>query len=614
MLAKASAQHENKDGGAQVPRATPGESRADTGGGIRAYSVGPAPPSGALRLHLNEYRYPHPPEVVAALRDAVTAIPAEDLLTNYQSGPDPALAEDLARYVGAPSARNILITPGSDEALRAIIDTSGLRGHRSVVMGVPGYTNFEHYARLKALEVVTYAVGLATSPADHEASLRYHADRLAAGCLVYLCSPNNPTGDLWAGDVVAALAAEYPKSLFLVDEAYVEFASVGAPEAAEMPDAPALNARSLVPVALAAENVVVTRTLSKAFGLAAMRIGYAVGLPKIIGELNVAVSPKAFGPVASLVARAALRHLGHYRRTALAARAEAASLVAALKAAGWWALDTPGNFFLVYVAAAASVSATLAARGIQVRNRDDLPGLAGFVRITAGTAEDSAAVLAAFAEMAPPTEAPPQTLYTSKGHVAGCKALMKRTLQVLRASGVEFFATAGTMLGMLRHGGMIPWDDDGDLAYVRDPAHDQGLDLVAQFRAAGLTFQRNRTDAYWQVGTNEPGTVISPVHVDFFSFREVRGPDGSVAYELDDERFRHEKPDSPQASCDTRYSAAELYPLRTDFRYYGEMLPIPAQTEAVLRRALGPDFMTTAKVRRSDGPFVAFALRDLTPA
>jgi hypothetical protein len=338
-----------------------------------------------------------------------------------------------------------------------------------------------------------------------------------------------------------------------------------------------------------------------------MRIGYAVGLPKIIGELNVAVSPKAFGPVASLVARAALRHLGHYRRTALAARAETASLVAALKAAGWWALDTPGNFFLVYVAAA-SVSATLAARGIQVRNRDDLPGLAGFVRITAGTAEDSAAVLAAFAEMAPPTEAPPQTLYTSKGHVAGCKALMKRTLQVLRASGVEFFAMAGTMLGMLRHGGMIPWDDDGDLAYVRDPAHDQGLVLVAQFRAAGLTFQRNRTDAYWQVGTNEPGTVISPVHVDFFSFREVRGPDGSVAYELD-ERFRHEKPDSPQASCDTRYSAAELYPLRTDFRYYGEMIPMPAQTEAVAAPGARPRLYDDR-----EGPAQRRPLRGVRPA
>jgi histidinol-phosphate/aromatic aminotransferase/cobyric acid decarboxylase-like protein len=589
-------------------------SAAQPGAAVQAYSVGPAPPIWARRLHLNEYRYPHPPEVVDALRLGVAAAPVEDLLTNYQAGPDPALAEDLARYVGAEGARNVLITPGSDEALRAIIDTCGLRGHREVVMGVPGYTHFEHYARLSGLLVVTYAIGLATEAADHEASLRYHADRLARGCLVYLCNPNNPTGDLWAGDVVAALAAEYPKSLFLIDEAYVEFASVAAPNAAGLPDAAALNARSLVPVALAAENVVVTRTLSKAFGLAAMRIGYAVGLPKVIGELSVAVSPKAFGLTAALVARAALRHLGHYRHAALAARAEAAALVAALRAAGWWALDTAGNFFLVYVGDAATVTASLAARWIQVRDRDALPGLAGFVRITAGSAEDSAAILAAFGELTPPAEAPPQTLYTCKGHVAACKTLMKKTVQVLRAEGVEFFATAGTMLGMYRHGGMIPWDDDGDLAYVRDPARDQGLDLVAPFRAAGLTLQRNRTNAYWQVGTNEPGAVISPVHVDLFSFRAVHEPDGSLAYELDDERFRHEKPDSPQASCDTRYAAAELYPLRSDFRFYDEVIPMPAQTEAVLRRALGPDFMTTAKVRRGEGPYAAFSLRDLSPA
>jgi histidinol-phosphate aminotransferase len=600
-------------------------------GAWRGYSVGPAPPPGARRLHLNEYRYGHPPGVVEALWEALDAGRAESLLTQYQTGPDAALAEDLARYVNAPTAQHVLLTAGSDEALRAVLDTCRLRGHTAVLFGVPGYTHFEHYARLAGLELVAYPIGLTTPPEQHEAALRYYADLLAAGCLVYLGSPNNPTGDMWSLAVVVRLAGEYPRSLFLVDEAYVEFASaaevagrghdeeLAQETGASWPLVAALNVRSVVPAALAFPNVVVTRTLSKAFGLAALRVGYAVGRPETLELLRKAVSPTAYSPLAAPVARAALRRLDHYYRAAAAAAREGRAAVTALRGLGWWALGTPGNFYLVYVGDAPRAAARLRELGIMARCRGELPGLAGFVRLTAGSAEDSRAVLAAFGALVPPPLAPPQLLYTPKGTIAAIKALMKATLGVLAAAGVQVWAQGGTMLGMFRHrsglipGGAVPWDDDGDVAYARGPGGEDPLAALGDaFAAARLTLQRNRTGAYWQAGVNAPGTAISPVHIDIFSY-SASGEGGDLRYVLDDERFCEEDPGSPQAHCNTKYAHAELFPLSTAYRFYDLVIPMPAESERVLRRALGDDFMRVARIR-APGGLVELPLEDLTPA
>lgn len=588
---------------------------------LKAYSVGDSVPPGVLRLHLNEFRYPHAPDVLMALSAGVSAPGADQrLLTEYQAGPDPRLLDELARYVGLPpgeaSRGSILLAPGSDEILRAIIDTSELRGHRTVIMGTPGYTHFEHFARLRGLEVRTYAIGLQTPPWEHESSLRYHDDAMAAGCLVYLCSPNNPTGDLWRWEAIDRLSAQYPRSLFLLDEAYIEFASADAGEGLEPPArcGDPLNRCSVTPDSVARPNVIVTRTMSKAFGLAAMRVGYAVGHPDLIRSVGLAVSPKAFWPLATDVAIAALRAAPHYLAAARQARAEARRVVSALSRAGWWALDSPANFYLVWVGDTAAAVSRLRLSGVQIRDRHSLPGLAGFVRLTAGCEADSEAVLAAFRGLAPPLVTPPQQIYTPKGRVAEIKSLLRSVLGVCRGAGVPVWAHGGTLLGAVRHRGMIPTDDDADLAYERPEAGPDPLGgLVPVFRAVGLTLQRNRTDAYWQVGTNFPGDPISDAHVDIFSCRRGVEPDGSVRIRVEDPRFAQEDPLCGQAHCNTSYSPEELWPLRT-LPFYDLAIDVPARCEGALARALGPDYMTVARARcPASGP-LAFALEDPSPA
>lgn len=596
--------------------------------GLRAYSVGAEVPAHVRRLHLNEFRYPHPPAVLAALGEAVA--PGEgagDLLARYQAGPDPALLGALARYTGAPGPEHLVLAPGSDEALRAVIDLCGHRGHRAVLMGVPGYTHFEHYVRLRGMDLVTWAMGIEPDEPGHEEALRYHDPLLRSGCLVYLCSPNNPTGTMWSWEAVERLSLDYPLSVFLLDEAYIEFASawkakipdshwegLDRPGEIEMASA-AFNLRSLARLAWGSPNIVVTRTMSKAFGLASLRIGYAVGCADLIRSLGVAISPKAFSPVAARVAIAALEESRYYLGRAHAALDEMRAVVQALRSQGWWVRETRANFYLVYAGADGPASSRLVSRlleaGVQARDRGSLPCLAGFVRLTAGSPEDSEAVLRAFSGASPPPERPLQLDYTPKGTVAQVKGLTRRALAVLEAAGVRVWAQSGTMLGIARHSGMIPTDDDADLAYLRSSSEDPMAPLTAAFRDAGLILQRNRTDAYWQVGTNAPGETISPVHVDVFSYREVPGAAGPT-YVLEDPRFRDEDPTSPEAHCNTQYTHEELYPLRPG-KYYDMEILMPAQSEAVLRRALGPDCMSVIRARTSSGLRTA-ELVDLTPA
>lgn len=610
-----------------------GESSSSAAGGIKAYSVGAPVPKGTRRLHLNEFRYAHSPKVLAALRTAVTEIDSDTLLTHYPSGADEALVGRLANYVGnGATSANLIVAAGSDEVLRAVIDTCGIRGHNKLLMGVPGYTHFEHYARLRGLEIVSYSIvgpSICLTHDEHLASLLYYDYLLADGCLVYLCSPNNPTGDVWSKESVDKLARKYPKSFFLLDEAYIEFISVEtsagsvqtcradyASEARDEAIAGAMNDASVTPIALSLPNVVVARTMSKAFGLASLRVGYAIANAKTIAALQVAVSPKAFGPIAARVACAALDDLGHYLRTTWETRQQTTLAVRALKKLGWTCADGRGNFFLVYVGDPTAISEKLAKHGVQVRNRDDLPGLSGLIRVTAGTGEDTSAVISAFETLTKPSVPPIQSFYTPKNIMASIKTLTRSVVRVLEESKTEFWAQGGTMLGIVRHRGIMQWDDDCDLAYRRGSAGEDAVGMLkGAFADKGLTLQRNRTDAYWQVGTNDPGRSISPVHIDIFSYSLV-GSGASACYLLDDPRFREEDPASQRAHCNTKYTSDELFPLRT-VSFYDYSMRIPHRSEDVLARALGPDYMTVAKIRTEDaegGSHASYEIRDLSPA
>jgi len=580
---------------------------------LQPYSLGDPVPSSCSRLHLNEFRGLHPDAVTATFAMATE----ETSMARYSPGSPPVLAEAIAKFVGVPGPNNVLVTAGSDEALKAIIDTCGLRNQRTVIVGVPTYTHFLHFANLSGLRVVEFSMGLHTPIGVRADLIRLHHRYLVEGAVVYLVSPNNPTGEKWCqGGVVPELARDYPNSLFIIDEAYIEFASVShylsAAEASTMPDPRvAFNGLSMAAVATTAPNIVVTRTFSKTFGLAALRVGYAVGDPDTIARLRLAVNPKSMSVPSALTAVAALGCLDKYLTQTVSTVNWMRRSVTVLHDKGWRVVPTPGNFFLLYVADTSSIVKFLRERGVAVRDRSHLPGLDGFIRVSGGSPDDCSRLLRALKCIPPPPVVPLQDYSVDKRKVLGLRKFMPRVLSALSEAGLrDVWLHGGSLLGAVRHGGLIPWDDDIDLAYL-----DADIDLgkhIELFGEQGLTLQRNRTDAYWQVGTNEPGKVISPLHVDLFP-QVKRDEGGKTFYVCTDPRFREEVPDDPNAHCNFKYRAGDIFPLRPA-RFYDLDVKMPAKSEALLARALGPDYMKVAKVRKPGGGLATYSIRDYSPA
>ncbi len=183
--------------------------------------------------------------------------------------------------------------------------------------------------------------------------------------LIYVCSPNNPTGALTSDDALCTLLSR-TRGLVLLDEAYAEFVSGGA--------APAPRAHP---------RLVVARTFSKAWGLAGLRVGWASGAPDAIARLNAIRAPYR---LAALAERAAALALDHDAAWVAARAAEAVAardrFTQALLACGVRVLPSRANFVLLPVRDAAASAAALAARGVRVRPCAALAGIGDALRVT----------------------------------------------------------------------------------------------------------------------------------------------------------------------------------------------------------------------------------------
>jgi histidinol-phosphate aminotransferase len=346
-----------------------------------------------MRLNVNENPYPPSDAVVADIADAVAE--AAHGLNRYPDRDFGELRAALADYLRVESGvalapTQIWAANGSNEVMLHLLQAFGGTG-RSVLSFAPTYSMYPEYAR-------DSLTGWIAGRREEDFSLdpEYARAQVAAyrPAVILLASPNNPTGTALPLSTIEAICEAATTtgptgadgaptaSVVVVDEAYGEFRRAGTPSA--------LDLLERFP------HLAVSRTMSKAFGMAGLRLGYLAAAPALVDMLRVVRLPYHLSAVTQAAALAALRHGTELMAQVASLRAERDDLVAWLRGHGLQVADSDANFvFFGVFEDRHAVWNGLLERGVLIRE----VGPAGWLRVSVGTPQETAAFKAALEEV-----------------------------------------------------------------------------------------------------------------------------------------------------------------------------------------------------------------------
>ena len=328
----------------------------------------------AVRLNTNEAPLPPPDEWLAALAAELGQI----AFNRYPDRHATELRRALAQFHGVRTEQ-VFCANGSNEVLQSLCLAYGGPG-RSVAVFEPTYALHSHIAHLTGTEVFE-GQRRPDFSLDLDAVGELISER--SPTLTFLCSPNNPTGLAEAPATVRAVLSE-ASGLLVVDEAYGQFADWSALSLVD-DDTP----------------LVVTRTFSKTWSMAAARLGYLVGPEQVVTDLERVVLPYHLDAVKQAGGRLALRYVGEMeQRVGLIVR-ERQRILAGLGRLPVTTWPSQSNFILFRPDRhkGEDVWRGLLERGILIRNTSSWPGLTGCLRVTVGTPDENDAFLGALAEV-----------------------------------------------------------------------------------------------------------------------------------------------------------------------------------------------------------------------
>jgi histidinol-phosphate aminotransferase len=332
-----------------------------------------------VALNVNENPYPPSDAVVAEVATAVAQ--ATRSLNRYPDREFTALREDLAAYLGhGVTPQQVWAANGSNEVMLQILQAFGGPG-RTAVSFAPTYSMYPEYAR----DAMTgWVVGHREDDFSLDVDHAVEVVEKHQPTVVLLPSPNNPTGTALPLSTVTAVCAATAEvgGVVVIDEAYGEFRRSGTPSALEvLPETP---------------NLVVSRTMSKAFALAGARLGYLAASTEICDALRVVRLPYHLSAVTQAVARVALRHADELLARVDDLRAERDETVTWLRDRGLQVADSDANYALFGTFRDRhAVWQGLLDRGVLIRE----VGPDGWLRVSIGTRAEMTAFKDALVEV-----------------------------------------------------------------------------------------------------------------------------------------------------------------------------------------------------------------------
>lgn len=339
-----------------------------------------------VRLNTNENPYPLPEPLVERITERVREA-ARDL-NRYPDRDAVELRTELARYLtktgGHPvGLENVWAANGSNEVIQQLLQTFGGPGRTAI--------GFEPSYSMHGLISRGTGTGWISGPRNDDFTVDLAAAEKAIAehkpDVVFITTPNNPTGNAVPRETVLALyeaaqaaKAETAGAIVVVDEAYIEFS----------------HGDSLLPLLEGRPHLVVSRTMSKAFGAAGLRLGYLAAHPAVVDAVQLVRLPYHLSAVTQATALAALEHTDTLLKYVEQLKAERDRLVTELRAIGYEVTDSDANFaqFGRFDDSHAAWQKILD-RGVLVRDN----GVPGWLRVTAGTPEENDAFLDAVRDL-----------------------------------------------------------------------------------------------------------------------------------------------------------------------------------------------------------------------
>jgi histidinol-phosphate aminotransferase len=335
--------------------------------GMHAYAIQDS--RGMVKLDAMENPHRLPADLQRQLGERLAAV----ALNRYPGERVADLKKALGRHAQLPAGFDLMLGNGSDELISLLAMACDVPG-ASILAPLPGFVMYGMSAQLQGLKFIPVDL---TPEFELDEKAMLDAIALYQPAIVYIAYPNNPTANLWNDSTIEKIVTAAP-GLVVIDEAYQPFAS-----------------RSYLDRVTRHEHVLLMRTLSK-FGLAGVRIGYMMGRSQLIAEIDKVRPPYNISVLNCEAALFCLEHEDVFAAQAADLKRERSRLQSALKEMGLKSWPSDANMILVRVPDAAASFEGMKARKVLVKNVSRMhPLLANCLRLTVGTADENAQMLAA---------------------------------------------------------------------------------------------------------------------------------------------------------------------------------------------------------------------------